>query len=585
MLGRSLLDAAKLLGWTTTDKAGDLAAESAASSNFITTWLYHLYTSHAIPKSAFLLLSLVLIVCQFYLLYAIADRHLTWSLEHLSGYAHLSPHLAGLTLLAFGNGAPDFFTAIFGAGEEPELILGSSAGAGLFIVTVVFGLVIVLAKGHETVEDSSAADQRLVLPFYAEPKTECQSDDPREIKLSAKSIGWLSRPKVAALPFIRSLVLFCFCVSALSFFALHRQVAFWQAGLLVLIYLVYMASVILQHYHNHYRQRKRDRIACSASETKEEAKRFTQEEIRWAYQESFPKGLFARIYRALWLACWQFESRKTGFFALDVLKTILKIPFELLLNFTILPLEDPTESAQTIEHYLALRLLHRIRAVVVPIPAMIFAWTLLFLPEDHSILATKPLTWAIICSAGAFLSILIFATTSTIGPPRFFPLHVLIAFAYSILWIYAVSSQLVASLSLAGGVAGISTTIIGILVLAWGNSFGDLVADVALARNGAAETAIAAVFGGPIQNVLLTIGMSFCLAAWRSGDGNRILRFSELKPDIFIAVGTLFLVLLICFVAIVPIGRFRVPKFLGYLLLGIYAIYFPIALLFGLNVF
>lgn len=501
--------------------------------------------------------------------------------------------MAGLTLLAFGNGAPDFFTAIFGAGEEPELILGSSAGAGLFIVTVVFGLVIVLAKGHETTEESSDQRAPLVLPFYAEPAEPKKDDlnddkvDPREIKLSAKSIGWLSRPRVAPLPFIRSLVLFCFCVSSLCFFALRRQVSFWQAGLLVIIYLVYMASVILQHYHSHYRQRKRDRLAKDdgdvAAET-EEPKRFTQEEIRWAYQESFPKGLFARIYQALWLACWQFEPRKTGFFALDVLKTILKIPFELLLNFTILPLEDPTESAQTIEHYLALRLLHRIRAVVAPIPAMIFAWALLFLPEDQSILSTKPLTWAIICSVGAFLSILIFATTSTIGPPRFFPLHVLIAFAYSILWIYAVSSQLVASLSLAGGVAGISTTIIGILVLAWGNSFGDLVADVALARNGAAETAIAAVFGGPIQNVLLTIGMSFCLAAWRSGDG-RILQFSELKPDIFIAIGTLFLVLLICFVAIVPIGRFRVPKFLGYLLLLIYAIYFPIALLFGLNVF
>src|ERR1700722_10843007 len=80
----------------------------------------------------------------FYLTYSIADKHLSLTLQHLSRYCKLSPDIAGITFLAFGNGAPDFFTALFGAREEPAMILGSSVGSGLFLMCIVFPLVILL---------------------------------------------------------------------------------------------------------------------------------------------------------------------------------------------------------------------------------------------------------------------------------------------------------------------------------------------------------------------------------------------------------------------------------------------------------
>ena len=89
---------------------------------------------------AFILLSL------FYTLYSIADRHLTWALFHLSRYCRLSPSMAGLTFLALGNGAPDFFTNVFGAQEAPEMALGGSIGSSLFIGVFVLGLAIVVSK-------------------------------------------------------------------------------------------------------------------------------------------------------------------------------------------------------------------------------------------------------------------------------------------------------------------------------------------------------------------------------------------------------------------------------------------------------
>lgn len=46
-------------------------------------------------------------------LYTVSDRHLTVALRNIAHSLRLPADLAGMTLLAFGNGAPDFFTAIF----------------------------------------------------------------------------------------------------------------------------------------------------------------------------------------------------------------------------------------------------------------------------------------------------------------------------------------------------------------------------------------------------------------------------------------------------------------------------------------
>lgn len=52
-----------------------------------------------------------------------------------------------MTLLAFGNGAPDIFSSISGIGQSrPELIFGSLFGSGIFDTTVVVGAILLIAK-------------------------------------------------------------------------------------------------------------------------------------------------------------------------------------------------------------------------------------------------------------------------------------------------------------------------------------------------------------------------------------------------------------------------------------------------------
>ena len=57
--------------------------------------------------------------------------------------------MAGVTILAFGNGAPDIFSSLAGiSSSRPELVFGELFGAGIFITTVVAGAVCWVTPFH-----------------------------------------------------------------------------------------------------------------------------------------------------------------------------------------------------------------------------------------------------------------------------------------------------------------------------------------------------------------------------------------------------------------------------------------------------
>ena len=54
----------------------------------------------------------------------------------------------------------------------------------------------------------------------------------------------------------------------------------------------------------------------------------------------------------------------------------------------------------------------------------------------------------------------------------------------SVLWIYTLADEIVGILRAVGIVADIDAAVLGLTVLAWGNSIGDLITDCALAKAG-----------------------------------------------------------------------------------------------------
>ncbi|KAB5536360.1 Sodium/calcium exchanger protein-domain-containing protein [Coniochaeta sp. 2T2.1] len=102
-------------------------------------------------------------------------------------------------------------------------------------------------------------------------------------------------------------------------------------------------------------------------------------------------------------------------------------------------------------------------------------------------------------------------TTSSYKKPKYHSLLCFLGFIISIAWISTVAGEVVGVLKALGVILGISEAILGLTVFAVGNSLGDLVADVTVARLGYPVMALAACFGGPMLNILLGVGIG---GAW-----------------------------------------------------------------------
>lgn len=92
-----------------------------------------------------------------------------------------------------------------------------------------------------------------------------------------------------------------------------------------------------------------------------------------------------------------------------------------------------------------------------------------------------------------------------------------VAFAQAIVWMDATASELVALFSSVGRISGLSESVLGATVFAWGISVGDLASDAAVARSGRPTMAIAACFGGPMFNLL--VGLATGLVAATASRG------------------------------------------------------------------
>ncbi|KAM0865727.1 hypothetical protein ACQ4PT_043083 [Festuca glaucescens] len=135
---------------------------------------------------------------------------------------------------------------------------------------------------------------------------------------------------------------------------------------------------------------------------------------------------------------------------------------------------------------------------------------------------TCPLTPTFLLGAaltGVLLAIAAASTTDAATPPRarYARLVWLVGgFLMSVLWSYVLARELVSLLVSTGIIAGIPASVLGVTVLAWGNSLGDLVSDVAMATQdgkAGAQTAVAGCYAGPAFNMVVGLGLSMAIAA------------------------------------------------------------------------
>uniref|UniRef100_A0A914UTY7 Sodium/calcium exchanger membrane region domain-containing protein n=1 Tax=Plectus sambesii TaxID=2011161 RepID=A0A914UTY7_9BILA len=126
--------------------------------------------------------------------------------------------------------------------------------------------------------------------------------------------------------------------------------------------------------------------------------------------------------------------------------------------------------------------------------------------------------WMLSLIVSIIPAILVLVFTSFDQEPRFFkPFSSFAGFLMAVFWIHSLANEVVGVLQMVGVVSGLSHEVLGLTLLAWSNSLGDLVADIAVARRGFPKMGISAAFGGPLFNLLLGVGLPFTIAVMRHG--------------------------------------------------------------------
>lgn len=173
----------------------------------------------------------------------------------------------------------------------------------------------------------------------------------------------------------------------------------------------------------------------------------------------------------------------------------------------------------------------------------------------------------------------------------------------AVLWIYLLAAEVVGIVTMIGSVSGLSDTILGLTLIAWSNSLGDLVNDVTVARQGRPRMAISACIGGPLfselriklegigfirADLLIGVGASFSIAAFRHGT---IIVRSFPSHILFICIFqvTLSPVLVVLFSAqlwsllsssiLLPLSRFWASRMYAVYMLCVYLVFIVVIVL------
>lgn len=133
------------------------------------------------------------------------------------------------------------------------------------------------------------------------------------------------------------------------------------------------------------------------------------------------------------------------------------------------------------------------------------------------------------------LGVFIFRTSKKSVLPEYNIWLVWVGFGMSLLWICNICSVMIDLLNLSSILLNFPSPVLGMTLLAWGNSSSDLVANLAIAKAGMSSAALTACFAGPLFNMLLGLGIGCVISSYEEGIEFKIL------DRVDIGIGLVFL--------------------------------------------
>lgn len=240
-----------------------------------------------------------------------------------------------------------------------------------------------------------------------------------------------------------------------------------------------------------------------------------------------------------------------------------ELPFIFIRNLTI-PKADPSEWSKFF-------------AVMNPIFTPMFL-TLVIRYHFYLINGVFPLI--LVCGiCGLPLSFFILISSKCKMPPKYHFIFIPFSFIFSVCWIYCAASELLSLLMSVGIIFQIPNIILAATVLSFGNSIGDMVANVTLAREGMGNASAGAIFSSPCLNLL--IGFGIATLGYNALHGKPFP--VDVTPSLILAYAFL-LTSLIMSLIVVTLLKLKVPKLLGIYLILHYLAFMILSMLTDFNI-
>ncbi|KAF2972337.1 hypothetical protein GQX73_g1278 [Xylaria multiplex] len=191
----------------------------------------------------------------------------------------------------------------------------------------------------------------------------------------------------------------------------------------------------------------------------------------------------------------------------------------------------------------------------------------------------RALLISLVCSL-VLLAVLL-TTTSPDRRPKYHVAFCFLGFVIAIAWISTVAGEVVGVMKAFGVILDISEAILGLTIFAVGNSVGDLVADVTVARLGYPVMALSACFGGPLLNILLGIGLGGAYQTIHTANKHHIKHPDEpyrylpyhIQVTATLVVSTLALLMtLFALLVVVPMNKWMMTKKIGWGLIVLWTV-------------
>ncbi|EFX89188.1 hypothetical protein DAPPUDRAFT_310076 [Daphnia pulex] len=494
------------------------------------------------------------------------------ALQIMAEKMKMSDNVAGVTLLALGNGAPDIFSSLAGIRQgRAELAFGELFGAGIFCTTIIAG-----------------------------------------------SISFIKPFPVMQRPFLRDCVFYLAAVYFVFWVFYHRYVHLGHAIGFIALYVVYVLVVIAGRLLNSRMKRNSRHIQNSTEILSDDSteplddseagivntpnddsndisdssnedpllvntrelipQSSTNQETPEAELNENPPNNDSEVHVIQTDSIWsnvkeEFVDLRTNLRPFSIHQwiemkwysraiSLVEAPFYFILRLSI-PLVSKEHPRQG-----WCRSLSCLQLALTP------TWIVWAIGYGGVVIAKFLPLPLMIFVIGLSLGLLLAIFSSREREPKIYWMFSFLAFVVSVIWIDLIANEIMAVLFTFGVVFQLSDAILGLTILAWGNSVGDFAADVSMARQNLPRMGFSACFGAPLLNTLLGLGISFCIVCSQLGESIPVA-FTKLSLIMSVFLG---LSLVTVFIYL-PINGFQANKWLGIVQFSVYLMFVIIALL------